>query len=291
MDVGGTFRNAARGIARAVLRTEDITETIRIRRLALEKRLYRRPISLGDLRAFLLKLGFARGRVIWVQSSWNEFYNLPAKPSDVLAVMLDIIGPDGTLVMPTFPLVSDPSKVLDIDRIPSATGLLTEIFRRQKGALRSIHLTSAVSALGPHAEYLVRDHHRDVFSWGPLTPYCRLIELEARIVGLGVGTAVTNSTPLHAVECLLYKEVPFFQSAFGDMVTYRWRRRSGEEGEHTFRSRVRGTKLRQFARAFPREMYVLHRMSNLDGFGGEASAMHEHAMMLARKGITIYGKA
>jgi len=99
--------------------------------------------------------------------------------------------------------------VLEIDIAPSSTGLLTEIFRRQRNVVRSIHLSSSVCALGPAADFLVCDHHRDLFAWGRQSPYYRLVETDARLVCLGLGPFVMNLTPLHAVECLLYDEVPF----------------------------------------------------------------------------------
>jgi len=102
-----SMRNLVRDVLRRVLRTRDLTSTLRRRRVALKRRLYKRPISLNDTRELLTQMGFGRGRVVWVQSSWNEFYNLPAKPSDVLNLMLDLLGPEGTLVMPAFPVNQD----------------------------------------------------------------------------------------------------------------------------------------------------------------------------------------
>jgi len=233
-------------------------------------------------------LGFERGRVVWVQSSWNEFYNLPAKPTDVIALMRDMVGPEGTLVMPAFPVNQDPGKLLEIDFAPSSSGLLTEVFRRQPDVRRSIHLSSSVCALGPAADFLVRDHHHDIFPWGPQTPFCRLMDTEARLVCLGLGTFVNNLTPLHAVECLLYEELPFFQQVFRGTVRYRWRTRAGEAGEHEFRCRVGRLKLRGYGRHFPRSSYVQRRLSNVDAFAIDARTAIQHAVALARRGITIY---
>lgn len=282
------LRSVVRGVARRLLRTQNVTHALRRYRLAFNKRTHRKPFTLAETRELLLKLGFARGRVVWVQSSWDDFYNLNARPSEVLALMLDLLGPGGTLVMPAFPLNADAAKVLDIDRVASATGLLTEIFRRHPGTLRSIHLTSSVCAAGPAAEYLVRDHHRDFFAWGPLSPYCRLTEVDARLVCLGLGRFLMNLTPLHAVECLLYDEVPFFRHVFDGTIRYRWVRRSGEQGESEFRRRVGNLKLRGYGKNFAPDSYVDYRLSNLDAFAIDARSAIEQAVSLARRGITIY---
>ena len=230
-------RNYARTMVRRVLRTDDVGKFVRLRRLALEKAISRQPIPLPEFRTALGRLGFSRGRTVWVQSSWNEFYNINAKPSEIIGVMRDLLGPDGTLVMPAFPLEPDASKVLEIDTAPASTGLLTEVFRRTRDVERSIHLTS-VCAAGPGAHYLVQDHHHDRFAWGEKTPFCRLVGQDARFVSFGLGRRPGHFTPLHSVECLLYDEVPFFRRVFDGTIAYTWRRRSGEEGRHEFMRRV-----------------------------------------------------
>src|SRR5277367_1182072 len=248
-----SMRLFIRTLGRSILRTSNLTELLRKRRLSLKRRFYRTPFSLDQTRELLVKLGVSRGRVVWVQSSWNEFYNLNGKPSEVLALILDILGPQGTLVMPAFPIIQDPSKVLEIDFVASSSGLLTEIFRRQPGVLRSIHLSASVCALGPAADYLVRDHHRDPFSWGDQSPYQRLTELDARLVCLGLGRFVRNLTPLHSVECLLYNELPYFTQIFQGTVKYAWRRKTGEQGEHEYRLRSGRINLRDYGRHFDRD--------------------------------------
>ncbi len=283
-----SMRQIVRDLGRRVLRTKDITDLIRRRRLAVKRRIFRAPFSTADMRALLSKLGVVRGQVLWIQSSWNEFYNFPGKPSEVLALLIEMLGPQGTLVMPAFPIDQDPDKVLDIDYAPSSSGLLTEIFRRHAGVSRSIHLTSSVCALGPAANYLVKDHHLDPFPWGKLSPFQRLAELDGRLMCLGLGPFVRNLTPLHSVECLLYDELPYFRLIFQGTTKYRWRRKTGEEGESEFRRRTGRLNLRNYGRHFPRDFYVQCRLSSLDAYAIDAKTAIEHAVALARTGITIY---
>ena len=282
--------NLIRAVAQRVLRTKYVVASVRRARLSVDRLVYRRGYSLEELRELLRNLGFSRGRVVWVQSSWNDFFNLRAKPTDVIALMRDLLGPDGTLVMPAFPLSPDPAKVLQIDSEPSSAGLLTEIFRRTPGVKRSIHLTSSVCALGPAADFLVRDHHLDVYPWGPNTPYCRLMDVDARLVTLGLGRFVTNLTPLHAVECLLHDELPFFQRVFDGTIKYRWRRNSGETGEHEYRRRGGRLSMRGYGQHFPSDLYIELRQSNLTAFATDAKKVIDGAIALARRGITIYAE-
>jgi aminoglycoside 3-N-acetyltransferase len=291
MSVRENARTLIRDRLRALLNTGDIGTFVRLRRLAIEKSLNRTRYSLPQMRQTLERLGFARGRVVWVQSSWNEFYNFDAKPSDLISVMLDLLGPQGTLVMPAFPLIQDSSRILDIDVMPSATGLLTEVFRRTPGVKRSIHLTSSVCALGPEADFLTRDHHTGIFAWGPQSPYCRLAERDARLVGLGVSPLVRYLTPLHAVECLLYDEVPFFRRVFQGQTAYRWRRGAGEAGESVTLNRIGRLDWRRYNRCFPRDSYTRLRLSNLDTFGIDARTLLDRALDLGRRGVTMYDPA
>ena len=62
-----------------------------------------------------------------------------------------------------------------------------------------------------------RDHHLTAMPWGKDSPFCRLAELDARMLGLGAG--FNFMTPLHTAECLLYDEVPFFRQVFDGTVT------------------------------------------------------------------------
>jgi aminoglycoside N3'-acetyltransferase len=270
------------------LQTGDVKNFLRLRRLALRRRIYRREVSLTELRDTLTRLGFSRGRVVWVQSSWNEFYNLRARPSEVVSLMHDLLGAEGTLVMPASPLDQDAGKIFQVDFAPVSTGLLTEVFRRGNDVRRSIQLSSSVCAAGPAADFLVRDHHHDAFTWGPLTPYCRLVEADARLVNLGFGRVPSYFTPIHAVECLLYDEVPFFRRVFDGMISYRWRRCTGEEGEHRFHRRVGRINPERFGRFFPKDSYESFRVSNLDTVAADARTVLNRALELGRRGITLY---
>jgi aminoglycoside N3'-acetyltransferase len=227
-----------------------------------------------------------RGRTVWVQSSWNEFFNVPLKPSEVIDLLRELIGPEGTLAMPAFPIDHDASKVFLVDRAPVYTGLLCEVFRRVPGVQRSIHLTSSVCAVGPNADFLIRDHHRTMMTWGRESPFCRLMDVDARMIGLGA--TFNFMTPLHAVECLLHDEVPFFRQVFNGTIRYRWRRASGETGEHEFLKRGGDIRPHRLRRHFGPDICTDAKLSNLKMMAADAKPFIEHAVALGRKGITMY---
>ena len=279
-------RDAVKHLARRLLGRSDLRGFVRGHKLQLAKRIYRRPVAIADLRRHLIDLGITPGRTLWVQSSWNEFYNVPLRPSEMIELLLDLLGAEGTLAMPAFPIDQNPDKVFLVDRAPVYTGLLCEVFRRLPEVRRSIHLGASVCAIGPQADFLVRDHHLTRLPWGPNSPFCRLAELDARMLGLGAG--FEYMTPLHAAECLLYEEVPYFRGVFDGTVKYRWKRASGATGEHEFLRRIGDIRPLRLRRHFGPDICVEARISNLRMLAANARPFIDRAVALGRQGITMY---
>src|SRR3984957_20019819 len=279
-------RSTIKRLAQKLVGQSDVRGFARKQQLWLSKKIYRRPVSIAEFRQQLIDLGVTPGRTLWVQSSWNEFYNVPLRPSEMIELMRDLLGPGGTLAMPAFPIDANPDKLFLVDRAPVYTGLLCEVFRRYPDARRSIHLSSSVCAVGPNADFLVRDHHLPDMPWGKDSPFCRLTELDARMLGLGAGFEFM--TLLHAVECLLFDEIPFFHEVFDGTVKYRWKRANGETGEHEFRRRTGDIRPLRLRRYFGPDICSDARISNLRMLAADAGPFIAHAVMLGRKGITMY---
>jgi aminoglycoside N3'-acetyltransferase len=208
------------------------------------------------------------------------------RPSEVIDLLRDLLGPDGTLVMPAFPIDQDPAKIFLVDRAAVYTGLLCEVFRRYPDVRRSIHLGSSVCAIGPNAEFLIKDHHLTPMPWGKDSPFCRLMKVDALMLGLGAG--FNFMTALHAVECLLYDEVPYFRSVFDGTIRYHWKRASGETGEHEFMNRSGDIRPGRLRRHFGPDICVDSRISNLRILAAGAKPFIERGVALGRRGVTMY---
>jgi aminoglycoside 3-N-acetyltransferase len=279
-------RSTVKHLAQKLLGQSNVRDYARTQRLWLSKKTYRRPIAIAELRRHLIDLGVTPGRTLWVQSSWNEFFNVPMRPSDMIELLRDLLGPQGTLAMPAFPIDQNPDKVFQVDRAAVYTGLLCEVFRRTPDVRRSIHLGSSVCAIGPTADFLVRDHHLTPMPWGKDSPFCRLMEVDARMLGLGAG--FNFMTPLHAVECLLYDEVPFFHQVFDGTIRYRWKRDNGETGAQEFMKRTGDIRPHRLRHHFGPDICVEAKISNLKMMAADARPFIEHAVALGRRGITMY---
>ena len=156
----------------------------------------------SDIVRGLRDLGVNAGDVLLVHSSLKSFGVVDGGAEAVIAALLAAVGPAGTVAVPTLTGRRDDSPghppVFDVRQTPCWTGLIPETFRRRPDARRSLHPTHSVAAIGPEADYLIRDHLDCDTPCGPGSPYLRLAELDGKVVFLGV--TLDCCTLLHSVE-------------------------------------------------------------------------------------------
>ena len=153
------------------------------------------PLSETDFKEILHNdLRLASGDLVYVHSGMDGL-NLGFPFYRILFLIQEIIGPRGTVVFPTYPNHRISSyewlkqgNVFDIRRTPSYTGILTEFARRQRKAIRSLHPTKSVCAIGPAAKELTATHQLSPYPYDTNSPYYKLIAGGGRIVGLGATT-------------------------------------------------------------------------------------------------------
>lgn len=131
-------------------------------------------ISDTELRKALRKAGVRRGSILAVHSSLSRFGYIPGGAATVVQALLDVLGPEGTLIMPTHSNSVLGGRPYDPKESPSHVGAITEYFRKLPGVLRGAHPTHSVAALGPRAAEMIASQrpdrtplHRDEF-WGKL---------------------------------------------------------------------------------------------------------------------------
>ena len=152
------------------------------------------------------EMGLGPGAIVFVHSSVDRL-NLDFPFFKLLGLLRQVVGAEGTLLFPASPMAERPEhwlargEVFDSVRSPTAMGLLPEWARRQRRAVRSLHPTHAVVALGPLAEELVAEPHLDPAPCGLRSPYFTVAERGGIIVGLGVDTDIL--TMVHCVDDVL----------------------------------------------------------------------------------------
>jgi len=176
------------------------------------------PVTIPQLVADFQNLGLKNGMILLVHSSLSSLGWVSGGPAAVILALEEVLGEEGTLVMPTHSGdLSDPGlwenppvpedwhqKIRDTmpafqkDLTPTrGMGALPESFRKQDGTLRSSHPHFSFAARGPKAKYITENHSLH-FGLGEESPLGAVYRLGGSILLLGVGHA--NNTSLHLAE-------------------------------------------------------------------------------------------
>lgn len=153
-------------------------------------------VSRHELERGFRELGLGPGSRVVVHSSLSSLGYVEGGAETVVDALLDVVGPDGTVMMPTFTRYDEP---YDPRSSPSTTGAVTEALWRREEAVRSPHPTKSVAAIGPSTETLLSEHEPSN-SLGPDSPLHRLLEHDGEILLLGVDH--TANSAIHVAERL-----------------------------------------------------------------------------------------
>lgn len=174
---------------------------------------WRYAFSPAELAALLRRLGVQQGDVILVHSAFNHFEGFTGKATDVIAILQDAVGPQGTLLMPTMPFTGTAidfvrsGKLLDIKRTPSQMGMISELFRRLPEVIRSTHPTHPVAVWGAQAEAMSAAHCACTTPCGRQSPFGRLLDYNGRLLFLGA--SIQTMTFFHTLEEMFEAQMPF----------------------------------------------------------------------------------
>lgn len=156
-----------------------------------------------SLIADLISLGLRRDMIVMVHSSLGRVGRTEGGPIAVIEALLEVLGPDGTLVMPAeSPQLSDLASLEVFDPKTTATtmGAIPEAFRSYPGTHRSSHPLVSVCANGRRARAITAEHALELCE-GRGTPFEKLYELDGWTLLLGVG--FNRCTSLHYAESLV----------------------------------------------------------------------------------------
>ncbi|MDX1516753.1 MAG: AAC(3) family N-acetyltransferase [Woeseiaceae bacterium] len=165
------------------------------------------PNTVDSLANDLVRLGLEPGMIVMVHSALGQVGYTDGGPAALIRALLDVLGDDGTLVMPCESPqalqadgAGDPgSLVFDPAHTPTTLGTVPEAFRTWPGTLRSGHPLVSVCANGRDAAEVTREHALP-FGEGAGTPFEKLYTLDAHTLLIGVG--FNRCTSLHYAESL-----------------------------------------------------------------------------------------
>ena len=145
-------------------------------------------------------LGVQPGASLLVHSSLSRFGSVDGGEDAVCDALLQAVGPDGTVLLPThtWSSVGAGNPLFNRDTDPCCVGKIPETFRHCPEVTRGFHPTHSCAGAGPRTDEFLVEHELDVTPCGARSPYQRLIRAGGFIVLLGVNLEVNTS--YHALE-------------------------------------------------------------------------------------------
>lgn len=167
-------------------------------------------ITMGRLVDDLRALGLQDGDVVLVHSSLSGLGWVEGGAATVIDALVEAVGPGGTVLFPTLTGTEQDGPehppTIELARTPCWTGMIPETARRRPEAVRSVHPTHSVSAIGARADAYATGHEASRTPCDARSPYARLMDEGGKILLLGGVTHESNTT-LHALEEMA--EVPY----------------------------------------------------------------------------------
>jgi aminoglycoside 3-N-acetyltransferase len=176
------------------------------------------PRTRDSLAHDLRNLGIDAGDVVLVHSSLRSLGWVCGGAVAVVQALLDTLGPDGTLVVPTQSMGNSDPKYWSRPPVPESwwpviratmpafdpritpaekLGVVPETVRTWPGAVRSNHPHTSFAALGSRARALMAEHRLDS-QLGEDSPLAALERVGAKVLLLGVG--FDSCTAFHLAE-------------------------------------------------------------------------------------------
>lgn len=143
------------------------------------------------------EIGVQEGDTLLVHSSYKSFGEVDGGPQTVIRALEAALGPEGTLIMPTFNFDFNKGAPWDVRTTPSKMGVLTELVRKDPRAKRVFHPFYSFAILGKHAEMLGSLRYKSSYERNSV--FGKLRDLDGKIMVIGL--SYTNSmTFFHHIE-------------------------------------------------------------------------------------------
>ncbi len=151
------------------------------------------------LKKQLADMGIRPDGTLLVHSSMKAIGEVEGGADTVLDALCDYMA-DGLLVLPThtWRQMNETYTVFDSRTEPSCVGLLTNLFMKRDGVVRSLHPTHSVAAVGKDAEKYTAGEELTTTPCARHGCWGKLYDRQAQILFLGC--SLKSNTYLHGVE-------------------------------------------------------------------------------------------
>ena len=154
-------------------------------------------------------LGIAGGDAYLVHSSLRMMGRVDGGADTIIDTLMEIVTDSGVIMMPAFTL--PPAEIFESAATPTTLGIISEIFRKRDGVIRSLHPSHSVAVWGRNAK-MYADAHKNATALGVGSPIHRLVEDGADILLLGVGHWANSA--VHVAEAVA--RVPYLDLPYND---------------------------------------------------------------------------
>lgn len=170
------------------------------------------PSLMDKVFAYVDSLGIRKGDVLIVHSSMEGMRRAAPEPRAIIDHLLELVGPEGLLVFPTFPIINHtytPEKLQTYNpkRTPCWTGMLPNTFLTYPGVKRSLFPFNTLAAIGAGSDEMIVHNLEADRAHGKHSAWEYCVNRRAKILYLGVRVAECN-TVMHVAEDLLDDKWP-----------------------------------------------------------------------------------
>lgn len=257
-----------------------------------------------DLKA----MGINEGDILFIHSSLKSLGFVEGGPKAVIQGLLDAVGPEGTLILPTYYMPGGSilgtcqmeDYVFDPRVHGTNMGALPEAFLGFDGVQRSIHPTHSVSAIGKHAKHLTEAHHLAPSVFGEGSPWQRFHALNGKVLGIGISMGPV--TFYHLIEDTMGDRFPIkvWMDETFRLPCKGWQGEDYLVPVRPYKAELPPIRIdhksRDDLRAYMWESLAQAKLATTGTVGQakawtlEANPFFRHMEMLAERGVTIYAK-
>lgn len=147
----------------------------------------------------LIKADILSTDTLLVHSSMKSIGQVDGGADMVLDAFIEHMS-QGLLVMPahTWSCINAENQVFDVRESKTCVGILTELFRKRAGVIRTLHPTHSLSAFGADAKAFTDGQEKFDTPCAPQSCYGKLEQRNAKV--LLVGVDFSRNTLVHCIE-------------------------------------------------------------------------------------------
>jgi aminoglycoside 3-N-acetyltransferase len=161
-------------------------------------------------------LGVQEGDTLLVHSSYKSFGEVEGGPQTVIQALEAALGPQGTLIMPTFNFDFNKGVPWDVRTTASKMGVLTEVVRKDSRARRVFHPFYSFAILGRHADMLGRLRYKSSYERNSVFGKLRDLDGKIMVIGLSYNDSMTFFHHIEQMEGVDYRFLKQFTGEVTD---------------------------------------------------------------------------